>query len=85
MRSVARYPRGGCHVELLTVSKETKIQAPLRNLWFGEGQRIFMTLTVNLIGVDELETGCRRPLRRCSSSGTSKGTFGLASSFVLRD
>lgn len=48
-------PVGGTFtVNLLVVSQEMKVQVPLRNLWFGEGQRIFATVTATVFGVDQV-------------------------------
>ena len=48
-------PNGKTDINLLVVSKEMKLQPPLRNLWFGEGQRIFATVTATIFGHDRVE------------------------------
>jgi len=50
-------PGGNADLEIILATQEMKVQAPLRNLWFGEGQRIFATATATVFGVDRWQPG----------------------------
>lgn len=47
-------PGGSVNLNLLFVTKEMKLEAPLRALWFGDGKRIFATLHVTVFGRDRV-------------------------------
>lgn len=48
-------PGDEAQLNLLVVSEEMKLEPPLRDLWFGEGQRIFATLHLTVFGRDLVE------------------------------
>jgi len=47
-------PGGDTDINTLVVSKEMKLQPPLRNLWFSN-QRIFATVNLRIFGHDRVE------------------------------
>ena len=48
-------PEESSETEIFMVRKEAKLESPLRDLWFGDGQRIFATATVTIFGQDQVE------------------------------
>ena len=62
-------PGGAAEVDLLLITREMKLESPLRDLWFGDGQRIFVSANLTIFGTDLLGNAV-------TASGTSLVAFG---------
>lgn len=48
-------PEGTADLNIIMITEEMKLQSPLRDLWFGDGERLFTTLHITIFGRDRVE------------------------------